>query len=173
MWLFTNRSTYNTRIIDLRLFFSQNLLSLVQCTIFIITSWPSLELQFVIKYSIWQCSFVCVFVLYTCYCLCKLNGVCRIVRGLNIKSNPTLCSSSLKMQGVDGNSMIWLLTGFVMLMSYILQSNLDSLQRSFLHCCSFEMLSNEWRKGNKGTTKKLWNKGGHLYLQIYWWTFNP
>ena len=32
----------------------------------------------------------------------------------------------------------------VMLFSWIFQNDLDSLQRSFLHCCSFVMLCDEW-----------------------------
>jgi len=57
---------------------------------------------------------------------------------------PRLCSSSFCWQRKVSicNSMIWLPTGFVMLFSCILKSDLDSLQRSFLHWCSFLMLCN-------------------------------
>jgi len=59
---------------------------------------------------------------------------------------PPLCSISFCWQCKVSNhdSVIWLPIGFVMLFSYIFQSDLDSWQRSFLHCCLFVMVCNEW-----------------------------
>ena len=50
----------------------------------------------------------------------------------------------LIIQGVYLNSTMWIFTGSVMPPSRIFGSNLRSLRRSFLHCCSFVMLCNEW-----------------------------
>ena len=45
--------------------------------------------------------------------------------------------------GADLECVIWLPTGFVIISSHIFWSDLDSLQRSFLHCYLFVMLCNE------------------------------
>ena len=59
---------------------------------------------------------------------------------------PPLCSSSFHWQHKVSirNRVVWLPTDFVILFSQIFRSNLDSMWGSFLHCCSFVMLCNEW-----------------------------